>query len=92
MAILWSKLQREDIQVITKIVEKAFNTLEIGSSKVDLTMDISATHIYNPLDLNRLLEAKEDDFAHDIYGIVSHIDRTTGKLKNFFTPRYSKRS
>lgn len=43
----------------------------------------------NPLALEALLESDGLDFAHDIYGIQAKMDRRTGKLAAFFSPRYS---
>jgi len=54
-------------------------------------MDISATHCNgNPLDLESLLSVPYEDFAHDILGIQSNINRRTGELENLFSPRCSK--
>lgn len=51
-------------------------------------MDITACHLNGcPLDLRKLLEAPDRDFAHDIGGISGTINRTTGKLEHDFDPR-----
>lgn len=58
--------------------------------RTDLVMDLTATHGNgNPLQLAALLSAREFDFVHDVWGIMRHIDRETGKLQNCFSPRYS---
>lgn len=58
---------------------------------LSLSMDITATHLNGcPLDFDKLLTASDPDFAHDVFGISRHIDRTTGKLKDHFLPRCSK--
>jgi hypothetical protein len=55
-----------------------------------LCMDIDATHCNGtPLKLEELLKADDANFAHDVFGIIRHIDRTTGKLTMCFLPRYS---
>lgn len=51
-------------------------------------MDLIATHANGcPLDFDKLLAFDDFNFQHDFWGIVSHIDRNTGKLKNNFLPR-----
>lgn len=60
------------------------------TSAADIMMDVTSTHLNgNPLRLEALLEADDFNFAHDIYGIRRHLDRTTGQLKDFFSPRFS---
>ena len=55
---------------------------------VDCSMDLRACHCNGcPLDLQKLLDAPEFDFAHDVFGIREHIDRTTGRLTDCFLPR-----
>lgn len=58
----------------------------------DIQMDITATHCNgNPLRLQDLLDADDFNFIHDVAGIRRHLDRTTGKLQDMFSPRFSKR-
>jgi hypothetical protein len=58
---------------------------------MDLNMDITACHLNgNPLRLTDMLKDDDLNFMHDVHGIQRHIDRTTGKLKNGFSPRFSK--
>lgn len=53
-------------------------------------MDIDACHNNgNPLKLQKLLDADDFNFAHDVFGIRQHIDRHTGQLLDCFVPRYS---
>jgi hypothetical protein len=55
-----------------------------------LEMDLSCVHAAIPLRLRELAVASEFDFAHDITGIVRHLDRTTGELDPAFLPRYAE--
>ena len=56
---------------------------------IDMIMDLSAVHLHGGgLKLAELLKAPEVDFAHDIAGIVRHLDRKSGKLLDCFSPRY----
>lgn len=43
-----------------------------------------------PLDLDRLLVAPLDDLDHDVGGIITHVDRRTGKVGGLFYPRMVK--
>lgn len=61
--------------------------------RMTAVMDMCAAHGNNgnrPLDLAGLLEADDGDFAHDVWGIFHHIDRTTGTLGDCFLPRYAR--
>ena len=58
--------------------------------KLTLVMDIDACHSNGcPLKLEELLNASDFDFAHDVGGIITNINRETGKLENCFVPRYA---
>lgn len=85
------KTTREEHDLIMKIVERAVaGGLPQHIQVRDLVMDISAAHLNgNPLALDEMLAGEELDFTHDVYGIMRHIDRTTGKLGDFFSPRFS---
>jgi len=87
--IEWGKITKKDNKLICKIVNKA-NKTWVNINKFDLIMDISATHLSNPLRLKALLEADAFNFSHDINGIMMYLNRTTGQLTNCFSPRFSK--
>lgn len=79
--------------IILEIVERARAKYIPDIIKIDpltLFMDIEACHCNgNPLRLRDLLNAPDSDFFHDITGIIHYIDRNTGTLTDFFSPRYS---
>ena len=55
-----------------------------------IQMDVTACHCNGrPLRLDDLLKADVFNFTHDIVGIREHLDRHTGKLLNFFVPRFA---
>lgn len=91
MAISW-KTSKEDAEVIAEIARRAVQAFgHLGLSQTEIAMDITATHANGcPLDLAGLRDAEPFDFAHDIGGIRSHLDRKTGRLLDCFLPRYSK--
>jgi uncharacterized protein DUF6874 len=88
MILNWH-VSKEDGELLLKIAQRAAD----GNTRLDtqaVLMDLTACHANgNPLRLKELLEAELLDFTHDVYGIMQHIDRSTGKLTDFFTPRFS---
>lgn len=73
-------------------MERETNGKARKGAKLHHQMNVSACHASgNPLRLSELLAADDFNFAHDVFGIDRHIDRETGELLNFFSPRYSAR-
>jgi hypothetical protein len=62
----------------------------LASDLLSLEMDIRAAMADVPLDLARLARFPAFDFAHDILGIMRHMDRKTGKLAGGFLPRCAR--
>ena len=61
-------------------------------SRVTIMMDVENADRQFNLRLDELLEAEDYEGAHEVFGIVNNIDRTTGKVGNFFVPRFAGRS
>lgn len=80
---------KEEYETINEIANRALG-MGVNRSKMDMYMDIDAAHGTCPLKLDKLLKADSGDFAHDIYGIISNINRETGELENCFLPRYAR--
>jgi hypothetical protein len=84
---------KKDAVLIHRIAVRASKCeAELGLERavLDIDMDVTACHANGcPLDLKRLLFASDFNFLHDIEGIHRHLDRTTGKLKNCFLPRFA---
>ena len=86
-----------EIETISKIGKRA--SLLVGTTilapQLSIMMDIEACHNNgNPLMLTELLESDTANFAHDVFGIMANMDRTTGQLRKegCFVPRYSART
>ena len=92
--IKWDDLTKEDMNLIQKICKryhKMRKSLKLKpTDHQSLDMDISAAHLDIPMNLQKLLDFPDFDFAHDISGIMSHINRITGKIEKFFLPRASR--
>ena len=90
------EVSADDAKAISKIVERARGVMMKHSgnirSRLNVEMDLTATHANgNPLRLADLLAASDADLLHDVLGIERHLDRTTGKLTDCFSPRFSAR-
>jgi hypothetical protein len=83
---------REEATLIAKIVQRAMPLCaDLEIDVATLTMDLTAAHLNGtPLDLERLLEARDFDFEYDVLGIHRHIDRRTGRLTQCFLPRTAR--
>ena len=88
----FQKISKYDASVITDIVKRAAGMSEKHGEQLDslsLHMDMCCAHATCPLKLGELLAARDGDFAHDVYGIRRHINRTTGELGDAFLPRFA---
>lgn len=86
---------RSELKLIADIVSRLNDIVgdEVPLDRLSLMMDLEACHCNGcPLDLVSLLEAARDyDLVHDVMGIHRHLNRETGKLEDFFRPRYAAR-
>lgn len=83
-----------DCRAIAAITRRAVTTIPVlgDTPFVELEMDITACHCNGcPLDLEKLLNAGEFDFTHDVLGIRRHVSRETGEMQNCFVPRCAVR-
>ena len=58
--------------------------------RVTMMMDLAAADADVGLDYDKLLAFPDYDFAHDVIGIATHMNRNTGKIEDFFLPRSAK--
>ncbi len=81
----------EEVRLINKIVNRGWKTMKKNyRERIDMIMDIDAANKCCPLKLQELLEADDINFYHDIIGIGQHMNRRTGKLEDYFIPRFAK--
>ena len=86
----WTGVPKEEHALISQVARRGYAMFPFHTDYQTLVMDITAAHIDVPMRLDELLEADAENFAHDIGGIVRHIDRDTGKLKDCFVPRFAR--
>ena len=78
----------DDDEIIYQCALRAKN---INSKIKVLTVifDLTSVNLHTPLQLKELLNSDEFNFTHDVFGIINHINRETGKLENSFQPRFA---
>ena len=90
--IKWTH-DRYVMQIESAIAQRAVlmaQSFNIDYKQMDAIMDIDACHCNGcPLKLQELLDADDFNFAHDVFGIRSNINRKSGELENCFLPRYA---
>lgn len=74
--------------LINKCADRA--VAMFGCKKIDIVMDLSyCIEGGCDLDLERLLNADDVNFGHDICGIHSYLNHETHQLEHNFLPRYA---
>jgi hypothetical protein len=83
-----------NLEAAAKIADRApTHLVDRSGGRMSFIMDILAADGVNgndPINLDALAGADDMNFAHDVAGIVRHIDRSTGKLTDCFVPRYAR--
>lgn len=82
----YDSLPNAEMDLIEKCVKRAALFL-VSTSRCDIELSLTKAHSYRPLDLEALFSSRNNDFVHDVAGIVRHIDRFTGALVDGFCPR-----
>ena len=78
-----------DRKYVTEIAQRAAKIIP-GTDVLNCVMDLSVVHNHAfKLDFERMLSADDYNLAHDIAGIAYHLNRTTGKLRDCFVPRFA---
>ena len=77
-----------EMKQIMEIAKRA-KAIGVPGDIISIMMDIEFTHMVNKLDLSAMLNADNNNFAHDVFGIYKHFNRTTKQLDGCFSPRFS---
>ncbi|MBO5825763.1 MAG: hypothetical protein J6R03_03985 [Treponema sp.] len=81
---------KEKFMMYVKIAQRAEGMGIYNGERFTLLMDLeNADNVFN-LRLEELLNADDGNFAHDVVGIVNHIDRRNPTDFNLFVPRFAK--
>jgi len=84
-----------EVRIIGSIAKKVYLALFMSDPRntrdtISIMMDLDACHANGcPLDLQRMLEAGDDQVVTDVLGIVTNLDRDTGRLQNCYVPRFA---
>lgn len=82
------RTEHDKIAAIVTRAEAKAESMGVPFHRPSVMMDITAAHCNGcALDLDKLAEAPDFDFVHDVWGISRHINRRTGKLEDCFAPR-----
>jgi hypothetical protein len=76
-----------------RIVDRAIGMAaehRIKYDRMSAILDLTFAARQFDLDLAALEEADDFNFAHDVFGIANHINRTTGKMEDNFIPRFAR--
>ena len=85
----------EEQSHVTRILDRAaalYRARHRRLNRLSLEMDLAATHATLPLRLADLAAASDFDFTHDVFGIIEHLNRLTGRLDDHFIPRFARRN
>lgn len=75
----WTKADHTNDDIIDKIADRAVKIF--GGDKINFLMDLHAVEIGGCLmDMQKLLDADDFNFAHDVAGINQNLDHETGEL------------
>ncbi len=78
---------KQELEIISAICDRALSLSDQLTNRLELFMDIEYSHRDISLDLQRLLDFDDNNFMHDVTGIVCHFNRETLKVEDFFLPR-----
>jgi hypothetical protein len=88
------KVKPEDMSKIFNIAARAKKEYQehgVDLDMLSLEMDLIAVHGHcQKLDLDKLFNFNSFNFAHDISGIISHLNRETIELMDCFLPRCAR--
>lgn len=83
-----------NVEMAAKVADRlGSKNLKSCGGRMSFIMDVSAADGVNgnsKIDFDAMLAADEFNFLHDALGIVRHMNRETGKLEDFFRPRFAR--
>jgi hypothetical protein len=87
------QIPKGEVLTIEMIIDRALSIAHeagIRPRRLDLFMALCFAHRAMPLDLDLLAKAPDVDLAHDVFGILRHIDPKTGNMRDYFVPRTAR--
>lgn len=87
------QITKRDAVLLAQIVDRAImlaREAHVSPGRINLLIGLMMAHRHTPLALDLLLHAGDVDFAHDVFGIMRHLDPKTGALRDCFVPRTAR--
>lgn len=84
--IPWHRLTDDERADLELIADRAVG-MTLSDEEKDVEMDVGATHLLIPLDLQKLLDFDDQNFIHDVVGIRNCLDRENFQMLHHFLPR-----
>lgn len=88
-------ISEADRNLVSECADRAEELGLIGTdvdARLGFEMDLTAVHANGcPMDFQRLLDADDFNFVHDVGGIKRHLNRETGELLDMFRPRFAQK-
>lgn len=87
---------KNDWAISHRIMDRIMAIATAGGFEINrqaLHQDLMTAHCNaTPLRMWQLFASETGDFTHDVLGIALHIERTTGRMLNGFTPRFASKT
>lgn len=77
-------------ELLNELDTKGTSHGNLYGDRTSRLMDLAAVHQELDIDWEKLLDAKDGDFLHDVLGIHNHMDRSTATLADCFLPRFTR--
>lgn len=85
--LIMNNLSSNDFALIKSIADRYQALFDVNQAQRSaLVLDLVVVQKRSTLDLKALLESDESSFAHDIFGIIRHLDRSDGTFNRSFVP------
>ena len=88
-SIFEKNLTREDHELMDKIMERAERMGLFVDKKINHMMDLDVAAHQFDMRLQEWLDADNENFCHDWFGIYAHINRETCRVEGLFMPRFA---
>jgi hypothetical protein len=81
----------EEDHLLDGIIKRISNIAPNRFDEKKLKTDLTVVHLkFAPLNLLAMFNGKDKDLLHDVVGITRNISKSSGKLNEYFMPRFSK--
>ena len=86
---IMKNLTKNEHEQIWKIVDRAEQNDLFCDSRLNHVLDVTNAAKQFDMRLQEWLEADDENFCHDWFGIYAHINRETCRVEDLFMPRFA---